>query len=708
MTMTKNKVPVFGVIVSGVDRDDATTRYLDAINGNSVSLYTSKSSNLSILSESGTHLYNPITSVADLEESDTPSDSMLSSYSSSDDSVTAHYTLCSDGCGAHVISSDANIAHYCPVCASELSEPDEDDGIEEFDDEVLEDDYDSEASDDEELSDAEIDAYSVTAGISLYSDDDDEDDEEDDEEISDEDLESFSNVMSMIAGEDCDPEVEDCDDEDDDEEISDEDLESFSNVMSMIAGEDCDPEVEDCDDEDDEWDTNEENVEHENVEASNVDIVSVSDNKEDAIANYAECCISGAASKYVSSLTGHTFYSASSDSAEINFDPLLGDPNLEVKSVMISTSSMSESEVVDAHYMVCASEDCGAHIVTSNESMSFCPVCSSNVEEPVENENDEDDAIDNDDEDDSEFSLNILDDLDDEDGDSEEEVENKKAINNEKALSRVLSFVAGGDKVLPSKLNVSYCGNIAGENSWIAFYNGQPIAKSTSSSAVRHTAIFDEPAYANAVIAGAEHLGISKILDEMGFKASMSSVAIAEQLERNLNKHYKEKLQAMSEQLEQEVQTKSNDYVERFVAALSTAAVGINRGFFKGYVNPVKQTLLNSLSAAGVRQPEIMLDNVYRSHSDDYHKLLIEKTLEIVEKPSEVQNEIAIAVSESNYMSNSSSTYNSNVNVEDRLTTMGKEVETSQSATQVAIAQNVTSFDANRLKSVVQSLGKRF
>jgi len=661
MTRTKNnKIPVFGVIVSGVTKEDAIERYLDAVNGNSVSLYTSQSSNLGILSEAGTHLFNPITSSADMEESEDSVETMLSSYSSGGDSLQAHYMLCSDGCGAHVVASDNFISQFCPVCASALADPEDanengiDDDLEDFDD-SFEDESKSESYD--ELTDEEIDNYSAIAGISISED------EETDDDDSDLDLD--------------DSEFEDEDeDEDDDSDL------------------DLDDSDEDEDDSDEDEPVEKAPVETENTDAAKSDIVAVSPNKEDAIATYAEACISGAFKKYTSSLSGSSFYSASTVDAEINFDPILGDPNLESKDVIISTSSLDAQESVDAHYMVCASAECGAHIVTSNEELSFCPVCASNVEEPeIETEEDDDE---------NDLSLNVLED--------EDECKTPSAPSNEKSLSQVLSFVAGGNDVLSNKLNVAYCGNIDGENSWIAFYNGQPIAKATASSAQKHKAIFEEPAFANAVLAGAEHLGISKILDEMGFQASMSSVAISSQLEKNiLNKHFKDKLKAMSAQLENEVAEKSADYRERFIAALSTAAVGINRGFFKGYVNPVKQTLLNSLSAAGVRQPEVMLDNVFRSHSDDYNKQLIEKALEIIEKPVEVQNEIAIAVSQSNYMGASTASSETN-DVEGRLTTLGKEVQTQQTVVQqnTSVSSAGTTFDTARLKNVVSTLGKRY
>ena len=192
---------------------------------------------------------------------------------------------------------------------------------------------------------------------------------------------------------------------------------------------------------------------------------------------------------------------------------------------------------------------------------------------------------------------------------------------------------------------------VNGKKSWIAFYNGQPVAKSTSESAVQHKAIFEEPAYANAVATGASHLGVAKILDEMGFEAVMSSITVSNSLKHVVNKRFKEQMSDITAKYEAEKVEANAQYRDKLMAALSTAAVGINRGFFKGYNNPVKAALQSTLSAAGVRQSESLLDDVFKSHADDYHKALFEKALEIVGKPTEIQNEIAIAVSESNYMS---------------------------------------------------------
>ena len=681
---------VFGVIVSGVTKDDAIARYLEAVNGSSVAMYTSKSGNFGILSESGTHLYNPITASADMEESDDYTERMLASYSgSADDDLQAHYTICSNGCAAHIVASDNLIMQFCPVCASELDDTETDfnndgdtdlngidDDLENFDTSYEEEsgnchasayDYDDDFESECGMSDDEIDDYAIMAGISFSEDDDDFDFESDDSLMVEEDT---------FAPDD-----------------NEDDLES--------------PEYEAQEDE------AVEPVEEE-ADFENDEVLAMADSKEDAVSEYATMCLTGAMTKHQASVSSYTFYSASNSEAQINFDPSFGDPNLESYDVLVSTTALNtDDDIVAAHYYTCSSAQCSAHIVSSKEGMAFCPSCSADVVEPnqeiavVDQSETTAPKVDLEKEDDSEFDFGSINEGE-EDAAETDRAEEDEDNSNEKALSRALSFVAGDKDVSTTKLNVAFCGSIDGLKSWVAFYNGQPIAKATSESAAKHQAMFEDPSYQTAVMTGAEHLGVSKILDEMGFRAVMSSVEISNSLKTVVNKHFKDKMSELTAKYAAQTIANNNEYREKFSAALATAAVGINRGFFKGFDNPVKSALASTLSAAGVRNSEGLLDDVFKSHSDAYHKIMFEKALEIVNKPEEIQNEIAIAVSESNYMSeHKPNSAFASANVENRLSGIGNESSTRQLPTNTAVAaSNTNVVQLNNIKSVIAGLGR--
>lgn len=250
-----------------------------------------------------------------------------------------------------------------------------------------------------------------------------------------------------------------------------------------------------------------------------------------------------------------------------------------------------------------------------------------------------------------------------------------------------------------AKLDVSYSGDVAGKSIWTAYYDGRPVAIATKATAGKNADIFDDAAFGQAVIAGARQNGVKQILTELGFQPLTQTVAV--------NTKLAARVEAAVATASQQMEDKQKQYHERFMAALSTAAIGINRGFFANISNPVKAGLQSSLSSAGVRNPDVLIDNVFKAQADAYHKALFDKALEILAHSDEAQEEIAKAVLGSNYMTTTAST-------EDQMTQIGnmgwpRKVVAEDSGTgssQVATA----SEDANlmtRINKTVATLGRR-
>lgn len=286
-------------------------------------------------------------------------------------------------------------------------------------------------------------------------------------------------------------------------------------------------------------------------------------------------------------------------------------------------------------------------------------------------------------------------------------------------------LAANVDEINNSKhefLNVVFCGSLSctnqddhpvREDTWTAFYKNTPVAYATLSSSITHKDIFHQPVFAEAVLASAKVNGISKALKDMGFKPFMANLSVRD----NVNKLVASEIEKTKEELSKENAEKQADYDNRLLAALSTAAIGINRGFFRNLSNPIKASLWNSLSAVGVRNPEALIDSVFMSQSDSYHKTLFEKAKEIVSKPLEIQNELAKAVVDSNYTAQASSSNNApnqQGSFEDRLSSMGN-ISSHNNSSATAQAKNTQgSFSSessdnmdSRILKVVSGLGRR-
>jgi len=119
-----------------------------------------------------------------------------------------------------------------------------------------------------------------------------------------------------------------------------------------------------------------------------------------------------------------------------------------------------------------------------------------------------------------------------------------------------------------------------------------------------------------------------------------------------------EQAQAQVDEMANTVKQRETELVERLHAALSTSFAGINRNFFKGISNPLRSSLIGSLSAAGLKNPESIVDHCLSQSSDDLSRIAIDKAFEIVGRSPEAQNELAEAVASANIGGGSSSDLN--------------------------------------------------
>ena len=114
------------------------------------------------------------------------------------------------------------------------------------------------------------------------------------------------------------------------------------------------------------------------------------------------------------------------------------------------------------------------------------------------------------------------------------------------------------------------------------------------------------------------------------------------------------------------------------------------------------------MSSAGIRNPEAMIDNAFRAHSDAYHTVLFAQASDIVAKPAEVQESLAKTILGTNYQAVSSEQMGNSV--EDRLAGMGTSVSTEQkpgAGAAVSTSSEVDTVGMQKIHRAVSSLGRR-
>ena len=413
-------------------------------------------------------------------------------------------------------------------------------------------------------------------------------------------------------------------------------------------------------------------------------------------------------------------------------------------------SSLSSDKKVKAQYVVCSSEDCSVHIL-SDKVVDECPVCQSAVSEPSEDvtgeidlsesedlgdgivpgddaegeeaagddaEGEEDAGDDAEGEEGEEAEEAVAESADDEDESSEEDEDEESAEEDEESAEEGEEDEGNALSVLDSDteevaadsdmdesasaedLDVSYSSAIRGQASWTAYFKGVPVAMASKSSAGKNADIFDTPSFGHAALASAKAVGVKKALVELGFTPIKHKVSVSKEVRRLVDAQVAEQREALASELK--------SHQEKFLSALATAAIGINRGFFAEVKNPLKAALWNAMSSAGIRNPEAMIDNAFRAHSDAYHTVLFAQASDIVTKPAEVQESLAKTILGTNYQAVSSEQMGNSV--EDRLAGMGTSVSTEQkpgAGAAVSTSSEVDTVGMQKIHRAVSSLGRR-
>jgi rubrerythrin len=324
------------------------------------------------------------------------------------------------------------------------------------------------------------------------------------------------------------------------------------------------------------------------------------------------------------------------------------------------------------------SEDAGEEDAAAAES--------SDADKSTSGDDESDDA--SEDEEDEGNALSVLDDSSEDEGDELGEDTEEIAADSD------LDESASADD-----LDVSYSSTVAGCAAWTAYHKGVPIAMARAATAGKNADIFDTPSFGHAALATAKVSGIKKALAELGFAPIKHKVSVSKEVRRLVDSQVSEQRAALSAEIK--------GHQEKFMAAMATAAIGINRGFFAGVQNPLKSALWNAMSSAGVRNPEVVIDNAFKAHADAYHSVLFAQANDIVSKPSEVQESLAKTILGTNYQAVSSAQPSDSI--ESRLAGMGTSVSTEQKPganTEVSVSTEDT-VGMQKIHRAVSSLGRR-
>lgn len=181
-----------------------------------------------------------------------------------------------------------------------------------------------------------------------------------------------------------------------------------------------------------------------------------------------------------------------------------------------------------------------------------------------------------------------------------------------------------------------------GETKWFAVVNNAPVAVATMHSVgAEKASMFTTDSFRKGTETLMAQLGVAEGLMGMGFQSMKVSMPV----KNIVASHVAEATAAVTE----DANARITSVAEDVRAALATAAVGINKGFFSSLSNPIKAQLFDVLSAAGVKNADVLIDNAFDAAGDDYHRTLLAKAFDLMAKPVEARNEISHAVMTASY-----------------------------------------------------------
>lgn len=620
-----------GIVVAGASSKEAESLFNAVALGNSAVGMRSLSGNTFVTHASSDDIYNPQTGEADLT-AESGSFVAEASTHGEHEVLTAHYTVCTDGCGSHIYSESE--AHFCPSCSAELPEL--------TDDELL--DLASESYDEEHEEHAEVEQETVYTAVAATI-----------EEARDDFLSIFqdggvayrSESGSLIVSESTN--------------VNFEPLLGIENVeldldMQVEAGADApaSAHVYQC--------------------AGECGQFTVTSSDESIICAH---CGGGliepkdldSESATIEELENELFSLSGDDEEdedEDEEDDGFGEDNLD--DFGDDLDDLDEEDEEDE-------EDEDLESDSSDDDLDEDLDDDVDLEDDFDLDDEEDDLESDsgsskcgDDEDEDEEDASMDDDEGDYQGleleENDEDLESESNVVDEIEFD-LLTALSAADDFDPKAFAVVATGKLEREQTWTAFYKRTPVAIVSESAVIKDAnlhGLFNSPRFGEAVLAAIANDGVDAAMADFKFERINPEVNIDHVVEKQLIERAEARVtEAQESYVQQQEESK-----QRLATALATASMCINRGLFTGVKNPTMGRLITALSAAGMSNAEELVMEAFASTSDNYNEILISQAMTILGKSVDAQNELAAMAANATFVG-----IKTHINtVEDRLTTL--------------------------------------
>lgn len=608
-----------GILCVGQNHNQAVENFRRTALGQNLMIF-GNSDGVGFASQSGADLYNPNGGEELLvEHPDLVEKAEVQSQSSAGD-VKAHYTICLDGCGSHVISdSSALVQGCCPSCSADLSEI-TDERVTQF--------LAESASADEQVEHVGLVATGETAEAAQRN-----------FALALSNAHTFTAVsgtgsFNAATAANFDPytgqEVTSCDPQEAPEAIaalSSAGDEVEAHIYSCSAN--CDQPFTVSSDEEPVFCAHcsaalvDEPIESQSGDDSDIDIVE-EDDLDDEDDDLDEDDIDSE--------------SSNDDEDDIDDEDDLDDEDLDEDD--LDDEDLEEDE--DDFDSESSSDD----DEEDDEDLD---------EDDLDEEDLDDEDLDDEDLDDEDFDSESSSD-DDEDEDLDEELEeddldldDEDDFDSEsKAVSRTFDSLstaqANHGTLDPSLVSLS---RAAGKvNTVHMYYDGEPLARATlasvSNAVGEENAVksFDTDNFIRAVSHSLNQTGVAGTCESFGFMPYQFEMPVDKLLVAESDARINEATSNVTATIEEA----TSAHADRLVAALSAAQLGVTKNFWGDVRNPIVESLASSLTAAGLKEPRALIERAFIAHGKDFLAASLSKAMDLMSKSEVAQNEISESI----------------------------------------------------------------
>lgn len=694
------KAVYIGAVVAGANQQDAITSFIKTVTAsedNQKALFQVSESSNQVFLTSLEKLVRPASpfdgNVTELANADLSTISSALELPDTNEiiasqSIALFTSVCSH-CDAVMVADSSELMQHCIVCGEEHDHDDDDEDEEHVDLAIVTDDDEDEKSGVSHVENYDVEDESLS-GDDFDSDEDEEDEEDEDSELDEDEIEE---ALSMM--EDLDDDDDDEFDEDEDDEFNDEEEEAIAKVLAVMEA---------LDSEDDSAESSEDKPETKvkfDKKKAKAKLESIGALHVEFDSDCAFSMFNGNVNSVVTKMIGLGFIKESTEDDMV----IMSHPDCPEMTVAVHPADALSEDEAEAFGVSQEQQVTSVLFDKAENDLESCydeddldSLSGSDDEIDVEDASDED-LIGDDEEETEEDSTSTDDDEDDSDSDSENEVSKEVDIDDQINVDMLNGTIQANASPSARSVSLVYHPHEASGHRWYAFVDGMPVATARVQDVSGDKAeIFASETFRTATQRMMEQVGIKEGLTAMGFKPVMVAMPV-----RNVvNEHVGKATSGIQANANSQVESVKSD----LKAALATAAVGINKGFFSKDTNYIKASLYDVLSSAGVRNAEVLIDNAFSESSDSYHKVLLNRAFDLLAKSVDARNEISTAVASASYQRAASTEDSLSSTVSRRLSSMGE--STSSVKTPAVVApqnDNVSSFQ-ERASRALSSLSR--